>query len=62
MKKLLAGLTYPILACMGPMTMEDIWNIIPTNPPVSMVDITGAELILMLEENLENTFAKNPYE
>ena len=42
--------------------MEDIWNIIPTNSPISMVDITGAELILMLEENLENTFAKNPYE
>src|SRR5699024_6184091 len=46
----------------GPITMEDIWNIIPTNPPVSVVDITGAELIDMLEENLENTFASDPYD
>src|SRR5699024_8246207 len=46
----------------GPITMEDIWNIIPTNPPVSVVDITGAELIDMLEENLENTFASDTYD
>src|SRR5699024_12495978 len=44
-----------------PITLNDIWNMIPTNPAVSMVDITGAELIDMLEENLENTFAEDPY-
>ncbi len=45
----------------GPITMNDVWNIIPTNPPVSTVEITGAELLDMLEENLENTFSSNPY-
>lgn len=45
----------------GPITMEDLWNMIPTNPPVSMVELTGEELLQMLEENLENTFSGNPY-
>lgn len=46
----------------GPITMNDLWNIIPTNPPVSTVEITGEELMKMLEENLERTFASNPYD
>ncbi|OPG15110.1 bifunctional metallophosphatase/5'-nucleotidase [Ferroacidibacillus organovorans] len=45
----------------GPITLNDLWNIIPTNPPVSTVEITGRELMEMLEENLEKTFARNPY-
>lgn len=45
----------------GPVTMNDLWNIIPTNPPVSMVDLTGAEMLAMMEENLERTFAADPY-
>lgn len=45
----------------GPVTMNDLWNIIPTNPPVSEVDLTGAEIIQMLEDNLERTFAADPY-
>lgn len=46
----------------GPVTMEALWNIIPGNPPVSTVQLTGAELAAMLEENLERTFAADPYE
>lgn len=46
----------------GPITMNDLWNIIPPNPPVSTVEITGDELRAMLEENLEHTFARDPYE
>lgn len=46
----------------GPITRNDLWNIIPTNPPVSTVVITGDELWAMMEENLERTFAPNPYE
>lgn len=42
--------------------MNDLWNIIPTNPPVSTVKLTGAEIRRMLEENLERTFAADPYE
>ena len=32
------------------------------NPPIQTVEMNGAELIQMLEENLERTFAANPYE
>lgn len=46
----------------GPVTVDDLWNIIPTNPPVSIVELTGQELREMLEENLERTFAADPYE
>ncbi|HLR60251.1 MAG TPA: bifunctional metallophosphatase/5'-nucleotidase [Pseudogracilibacillus sp.] len=46
----------------GPVTVNDLYNIIPTNPPVSKVTLTGEEILNMLEENIENTFAKNPYD
>lgn len=46
----------------GPVTVNDLWNIIPTNPPVSTVELTGAEVASMLEENLERTFAADPFE
>nr|WP_303715755.1 bifunctional metallophosphatase/5'-nucleotidase [Methanoculleus marisnigri] len=46
----------------GPLTVNDLWNIIPVNPPVSTVEITGRELRAMMEENLERTFARNPYD
>ena len=46
----------------GEITMNDLWNIIPTNPPVSLVEMTGAEIIRMLEENIEHTFASDPYD
>ncbi|MGI5819610.1 MAG: bifunctional metallophosphatase/5'-nucleotidase [Armatimonadota bacterium] len=46
----------------GPVTLGDLWNIIPVNPPVSTCTLTGAELREMLEENLERTFASDPWE
>ena len=46
----------------GPVTMNDLWNIIPVNPPVSTVEITGRELRVMMEENLERTFSRDPYQ
>jgi 2',3'-cyclic-nucleotide 2'-phosphodiesterase (5'-nucleotidase family) len=42
--------------------VNDLWNIIPVNPPLSLVELTGEELTRLLEENLENTFARNPYD
>jgi len=45
----------------GEITLNDLYNIIPMNPPVSTVELTGQELLDMLEENLERTFASNPY-
>ncbi|MBS3816188.1 MAG: 5'-nucleotidase C-terminal domain-containing protein [Candidatus Thermoplasmatota archaeon] len=46
----------------GEISMEDLWNIIPTNPPVSICKIRGQELWDMMEENLQNTFARDPYD
>ena len=46
----------------GPVTMNDLWNIIPVNAPVSTITMTGKEIRDMLEENLEHTFAANPYD
>jgi 2',3'-cyclic-nucleotide 2'-phosphodiesterase (5'-nucleotidase family) len=46
----------------GPVTLNDLWNIIPTNPPVSVVELTGEEMVEMLEANLERTFAADPFE
>lgn len=46
----------------GSITLGDLWNIIPVNPPVSTCTLTGAELRAMLEENLERTFASDPWD
>ncbi len=45
----------------GPITLNDLYNIIPMNPPVSTVELTGEEIKAMLEENLERTFSSDPY-
>jgi len=45
----------------GPILLNDLWNIIPTNPQVSICKITGAELWGMMEENLERTFSYDAY-
>ncbi|NLY37077.1 MAG: bifunctional metallophosphatase/5'-nucleotidase [Tissierellia bacterium] len=46
----------------GDITLNDLYNIIPVNPPLSKVQLRGREIWDMLEENLERTFAKDPYE
>jgi sulfur-oxidizing protein SoxB len=50
----------PIIS--GKVTLNDLYNIIPMNPPVSTVELRGEELVLMLEENLERTFACDPFD
>jgi len=45
----------------GKITMNDLWNIIPVNPPVSTVELEGREIWQMMEENLERTFSSDPY-
>lgn len=45
----------------GPITLNDLWNIIPVDPPISTVKLTGREIQTMLEENLEHTFSHDPY-
>jgi sulfur-oxidizing protein SoxB len=45
----------------GPVNMNDLYNIIPMNPPISLVNLTGREIWNMMEENLELTFSRDPY-
>lgn len=45
----------------GPVTNNDLCNIIPWEEPICTVDLTGRELVQMLEENLERTFSANPF-
>jgi len=46
----------------GPVTLNDLYNMIPMNPPVSTVELKGEEITAMLEENLERTFSCDPYQ
>ncbi|MHB1394977.1 MAG: bifunctional metallophosphatase/5'-nucleotidase [Clostridia bacterium] len=46
----------------GPISINDLYNIIPMNPPVSVVDLAGEEILKMLEENLEHTFSSDPFQ
>ncbi len=55
------GWRYGAPVAPGQITLGDLWNIIPVNPPVSTCTLTGAELRDMLEENLERTFARDPW-
>jgi len=45
----------------GKVTLRDLYNIIPVNPPVSTVEMTGVEMYEMIEANLESTYAKDPF-
>lgn len=56
------GWRYGAPVPIGPVMLNDVWNIIPTNPPVSTVYLSGQEIMDMLEENLEHTFSANPYD
>jgi 2',3'-cyclic-nucleotide 2'-phosphodiesterase (5'-nucleotidase family) len=49
----------PILP--GQITLNDLYNIIPMDPPLSTVELTGAEVLEMLEENLEHTYSGQPF-
>jgi S-sulfosulfanyl-L-cysteine sulfohydrolase len=55
------GWRYGAPVAKGPVTLNDLYNIVPMNPPVSLVEMSGAEIREMLEQNLEHTFARQPY-
>lgn len=46
----------------GPLTEWDLWNIVPANPQVSVVTLTGGQLRELFEQNVEATFACDPWE
>lgn len=43
----------------GPITLKQLYQMIPMDPPVSTVELTRREIYEMLEENIENTYAAN---
>lgn len=45
----------------GEVTLGQLWDIVPTNPPVSVAELSGEELKQMLEANLESTFSTDAY-
>lgn len=51
---------HPIAA--GPLTLFDLHTIIPTNPELFTLELTGAELWDALEHNLEQVYSANPFE
>ncbi|MFO7574904.1 MAG: 5'-nucleotidase C-terminal domain-containing protein [Bacteroidales bacterium] len=56
------GWRYGVPIVPGQITLNDLYNIIPVNPPVATVELTGEEIKAMLEENLERTFSCDPYD
>lgn len=44
----------------GDITVWDLYNMVPMNPVITTVDMTGQEILNMLEENFERTFSANP--
>ena len=46
----------------GAITRNDLWNIIPVNPNLETVILSGQELWDMMEENFTRTFAHDAYE
>ena len=55
------GWRYGAPIAVGDITEDALYNIVPMNPPVSTIDMTGAEIKEMLEENFEFTFCSNPF-
>ncbi len=56
------GWRYGVPIPPGKITLEDLHRIIPVNPPLRRAILTGQEIRDMIEENLEATYACDPYE
>lgn len=44
----------------GDITENDLYNMAPMDPPISIIELTGKEIKDMLEENLSRTFSCDP--
>jgi S-sulfosulfanyl-L-cysteine sulfohydrolase len=45
----------------GEVSEMDVWNIMPFDGPISLVDLTGSEILRMMEENLESAVGYPAY-
>lgn len=55
------GWRYGAPVPIGSVTANDLWNMVPVNPPVSTTEMSGAEILKMMEENIERTFSCDPF-
>ena len=46
----------------GKLTRRHLYTIVPMNPMIRSAELTGQEIIDMLEENLESTFSTQPFQ
>lgn len=46
----------------GPISTAQLYNIVPMDPPLFMIKLSGEEIWTMLEKNLEQVFARNPFD
>ena len=53
------GWRYGAPIAKGEITENELYNMAPMNPPISVVDLTGKEIKEMMEENLTRTFGCN---
>ena len=44
----------------GPVRLGDLYDLVPMDPEIETVELTGAELRELLEKNLEGTYSQNP--
>lgn len=45
----------------GPVTENDLYNIVPMDVPITILEMNGHEILELLEENLEKTFSADPW-
>lgn len=56
------GWRYGAPVAPGAITRKELFQIIPTNPNLDLIRISGEALVGALENNLEQVFAPNPFE
>ena len=55
------GWRYGAPVVKGDITVNDLYNIVPTNPEIMTTTMKGSEIYSMIEDNLENTFSRDPF-
>lgn len=55
------GWRYGAPVPVGDVTVNDLYNLAPMDPEIMLVELTGAEVWAMIEENLERTFSRKAF-
>ncbi|TLS36830.1 bifunctional metallophosphatase/5'-nucleotidase [Pseudalkalibacillus caeni] len=55
------GWRYGVPVAPGSITLNDLFQIIPTNPELFTVELKGSEIYDMFEANLDHVYARDPY-